>query len=133
VPGEARFQIDVRGTTVAGIEAVHAAIDRLVDEVAARRGVRFELERGPLNPPTALSAEVRSALARAAEELGIDYLTMASGGGHDAGAFAQHGVPTCMIFVRNQHGSHNPDEAMRMADFAQGCAIVTRWAAEMAG
>jgi N-carbamoyl-L-amino-acid hydrolase len=37
-----------------------------------------------------------------------------------------------MIFVRNQNGSHNPHEAMRMDDFAAACAVVTRWAAEMA-
>ncbi len=133
VPGEARFQVDVRGTTEEGIGAVHAAIDRLVGEVEARRGVRFEMVRGPLSPPTPMSAEVRSGLARAAEALGIDYLTMPSGGGHDAASFAQAGVPTCMIFVRNQNGSHNPAEAMRMEDFEKGCAVVTRWAADMAG
>lgn len=133
VPGEARFQIDIRGTTEDGINAVHAAIDRLVAEVEARRGVAFELVRGPLSPPTPMSAEVRSGLARAAEGLGVEYLTMPSGGGHDAASFAQAGVPSCMLFVRNQNGSHNPHEAMRMQDFARGCAVITRWAAEMAG
>jgi N-carbamoyl-L-amino-acid hydrolase len=54
-------------------------------------------------------------------------------GGHDAAAFAQAGVPAGMLFVRNQNGSHNPHEAMRMEDFAAGCAVVTRWAADMAG
>ncbi|MCC6717469.1 MAG: hydantoinase/carbamoylase family amidase [Acetobacteraceae bacterium] len=132
VPGEARFQIDIRGTTVEAIDAVHAAIDRLIADVQARRGVTFELERGPLSPPTPMSPEIRSGLSRAAEELGIDYLTMPSGGGHDAGAFAQAGVPTCMLFVRNQHGSHNPHEAMRIEDFARGCEIITRWAAQAA-
>lgn len=133
VPGEARFQIDIRGTTEEGINAVHAAIDRLVGEVEARRGVSFELVRGPMSAPTPMSAEVRSGLARAAEALGVDYLTMPSGGGHDAASFAQAGVPTCMLFVRNQNGSHNPDEAMRIEDFAKGCEVITRWAAEMAG
>ena len=28
------------------------------------------------------------------------------------------GVPTAMIFVRNENGSHNPEEAMDMEDFA---------------
>jgi N-carbamoyl-L-amino-acid hydrolase len=37
-----------------------------------------------------------------------------------------------MLFVRNQNGSHNPHEAMRMDDFDKACAVVTRWAAEMA-
>jgi N-carbamoyl-L-amino-acid hydrolase len=133
VPGEARFQIDIRGTTEAGITAVHDAIDRLVAEVEARRGVRFELVRGPMSAPTPMSAEVRAGLAGAAEGLGVEYLTMPSGGGHDAASFAQAGVPSCMLFVRNQNGSHNPDEAMRMEDFAEGCAVITRWAAETAG
>ncbi len=132
IPGEARFQIDVRGTTEAGIAAVHAAIDRLIAEVEARRGVTFELTRGPLSPPTPMSPEIRAGLARAAESLGIDYLTMPSGGGHDASSFAQAGVPTCMLFVRNQNGSHNPDEAMRPQDFAKGCEVITTWAATLA-
>jgi N-carbamoyl-L-amino-acid hydrolase len=29
-----------------------------------------------------------------------------------------------MIFVRNQHGSHNPDEAMELADFALGLRLL---------
>jgi N-carbamoyl-L-amino-acid hydrolase len=56
---------------------------------------------------------------------------MASGAGHDAAAFAEAGVPAAMLFVRNQNGSHNPKEDMRMEDFTAACAVVTRWAAEM--
>jgi beta-ureidopropionase / N-carbamoyl-L-amino-acid hydrolase len=29
-----------------------------------------------------------------------------------------------MIFVRNQHGSHNPKEAMEIADFMKGIAVM---------
>jgi N-carbamoyl-L-amino-acid hydrolase len=29
-----------------------------------------------------------------------------------------------MIFVRNEHGSHNPAEAMRMDDFLLGCEVL---------
>jgi N-carbamoyl-L-amino-acid hydrolase len=43
---------------------------------------------------------------------------MASGAGHDAAVFAKLGIPTGMIFVRNEHGSHNPAEAMQIDDFA---------------
>src|SRR5438874_12270768 len=45
---------------------------------------------------------------------------MASGAGHDAAVFAKVGIPSAMIFVRNEHGSHNPDEAMSLDDFAVG-------------
>jgi N-carbamoyl-L-amino-acid hydrolase len=45
---------------------------------------------------------------------------MASGAGHDAAVFAKVGIPSAMIFVRNESGSHNPDEAMALEDFAVG-------------
>jgi N-carbamoyl-L-amino-acid hydrolase len=57
---------------------------------------------------------------------------MSSGGGHDAGNFAAAGIPSGMLFVRNQNGSHNPDEAMRMEDFAQAAAVMLHWAVEVA-
>ncbi len=80
-----------------------------------------------------MDAGVQAGLARAADALGIAHLSMASGGGHDTSAFVQAGIPAGMIFVRNQNGSHNPDEAMRMEDFAEACAVVQRWAAKAAG
>jgi N-carbamoyl-L-amino-acid hydrolase len=27
------------------------------------------------------------------------------------------GIPTAMLFMRNEHGSHNPDEALALEDF----------------
>ena len=83
--------------------------------------------------PSPMDAAVQAGLVRAAQALGIAHRVMASGGGHDAAAFAQAGVPAGMLFVRNQNGSHNPHEAMRMEDFAAACAVMTRWAADMAG
>jgi N-carbamoyl-L-amino-acid hydrolase len=79
-----------------------------------------------------MDAGVQTGLKRAAEALGVAYRVMPSGGGHDAAAFAQAGVPAGMLFVRNQHGSHNPKEDMRLEDFAAACAVATRWAAEAA-
>jgi N-carbamoyl-L-amino-acid hydrolase len=49
---------------------------------------------------------------------------MASGAGHDAAVFANAGVPSAMIFVRNQNGSHNPHEAMDMEDFMIGASVL---------
>jgi len=47
-------------------------------------------------------------------------LEMPSGAGHDAAVFAKAGIPSAMIFVRNDNGSHNPEEAMALEDFAVG-------------
>jgi N-carbamoyl-L-amino-acid hydrolase len=132
IAGEARFQLDIRSVQAASVDAMVAELHRLVAAIEARRGVRFDLgvETGSL--PSPMDAALQQALTQAAQASGVACRAIASGGGHDAAAFAQAGVPAAMLFVRNQHGSHNPHEAMRMEDFAAGCAVMTRWAADAA-
>jgi N-carbamoyl-L-amino-acid hydrolase len=133
IPGEATFMLDVRSVNPASVDAIFARLAVLVPEIEARRGVKFDL--GPETGSTAspMDAGVRAGLARAAEAIGVRHMEMASGGGHDAAAFAAAGIPAGMLFVRNQNGSHNPHEAMRMEDFSAACAVVTRWLADVAG
>ena len=133
VPGEARFQLDVRSVAAASVDALYAALHRLVAEIEARRGVRFHLGEEVHSPAAQMDAGVQAALARAAEAAGVAWRAMPSGGGHDVVSFAQAAVPAGLLFVRNQHGSHNPQEAMRMADFAAAAAVVTRWAVAESG
>lgn len=130
IPGEARFQLDIRSIDPANCDALMGALRRMVPEIEARRGVRFELGTEGGSQPGLMDATVRDGLAKAARDLGIAHRLMPSGGGHDAAAFAAAGIPAGMIFVRNQNGSHNPDEDMRMEDFAQAAAVLQRWMAE---
>jgi len=132
IPGEASFQLDVRSVNPASVDAVFAEMNRLIPIIEARRNVRFDLgtETGSLAAP--MNQGVRSSVAAAARALGVPHVAMASGAGHDAAAFAQAGIPAGMIFVRNQNGSHNPHEAMRMEDFAAATAVMQRWAADLA-
>ena len=132
IAGEARFQLDVRSVNGHSVDALMETLYEIIPEIEARRGVRFELgvETGSRAAP--MDATIQAGLARAADQLGVKHLSMASGAGHDAAAFAMAGIPSAMLFVRNQHGSHNPKEDMRMDDFASACAVVQRWAAETA-
>jgi beta-ureidopropionase / N-carbamoyl-L-amino-acid hydrolase len=130
IPGEAVFQLDVRSVNPHACDRMFEVLHDLVPRIEARRGVRFELGAETGSRAAPMDAGVQTGLKRAAEALGVAYRVMPSGGGHDAAAFAQAGVPAGMLFVRNQHGSHNPKEDMRMEDFAAACAVATRWAAE---
>jgi N-carbamoyl-L-amino-acid hydrolase len=58
------------------------------------------------------------------EATGTPHEVLASGAGHDAAIFAAAGVPSAMVFVRNEHGSHNPREAMDFDDFCTGAALL---------
>jgi N-carbamoyl-L-amino-acid hydrolase len=131
IPGEATFQLDVRSVNLRSCDAVFEVLYDRVAQIEARRGVRFELGAESGSRASPMDAGVQAGLKRAAEALSIPYRAMASGGGHDAAAFAQAGVPAGMLFVRNQHGSHNPKEDMRIEDFAAACAVAQRFAAEI--
>ena len=56
-------------------------------------------------------------------------MELASGAGHDAAVFATFGVPSGMIFIRNSNGSHNPDEAMDLADFGLAAQLLATYIA----
>lgn len=130
IAGEARFQLDVRSVNPRSCDLLMETLYNAVPEIEARRGVRFELGAETTSRAAPMDAGIQAGLASAADALCIRHLAMASGAGHDAAAFAMAGIPAAMVFVRNQNGSHNPKEAMRMEDFAEACAVVTRWASE---
>lgn len=128
IAGEARFELDMRAVDPASLDLLHTALLRLVDEIAQTRGVRFDLGPASGGASAAMDPRLCAGLRQAAEAAGVSWRDMPSGGGHDAVAFAAAGVPAAMLFVRNQHGSHSPREAMRMLDFDRACDVALCWA-----
>jgi len=89
-------------------------------DIAHSRGVEFIFDRKLYTPPALMHQDWVRKISDACMKLGVDSEIMASGAGHDAAVFANAGVPSGMIFIRNEHGSHNPHEAMNMEDFFLG-------------
>lgn len=59
---------------------------------------------------------------------------LATAAGHDAGIIASAGIPTAMIFVRNQTGiSHAPDEYATLEDCDAGVEALATVLADLAG
>jgi N-carbamoyl-L-amino-acid hydrolase len=46
--------------------------------------------------------------------------------------FALSGVPAAVLLVRNQNGSHNPEETMQEADFVAGVEVLAAAVAYLA-
>jgi len=116
VAGETRFVIDIRSQSDATMDAVAAEAVRAARRIGADYRVQFDLGATSDSPPAIMNGRLRRALLNQLERP----FEMASGAGHDAAVFARMGIPTGMIFVRNDHGSHNAEEAMAMEDFAVG-------------
>jgi N-carbamoyl-L-amino-acid hydrolase len=126
VAGRVDFALDVRSQSQATLTQVQAELGRLVRRIEADRGVTVRL--GPLtgSVPAPMDQRIIADLGAAAAELGLNAPRLASGAGHDAAVFAGEGVPTGMLFIRNANGSHNPAEAMAMADFALAARTLMR-------
>jgi len=113
IAGETHFVIDVRSVSEATMNAVAAEARRAAARIGEAYRVAFDLGVTSDSPPAVMDSRLRELLRNELEHP----FEMASGAGHDAAVFAKMGIPTGMIFVRNEHGSHNPDEAMTLEDF----------------
>ena len=133
IPGELWFSMDVRSEDNAVLLAIDRELRALAAEIGQRRGVTIDLGAFTNALPGPIDKDHRARLERLAAELAIPALPMASGAGHDSAVFGTLGIPTAMIFVRNEHGSHNPDEAMDLADFAQGLRLLAAAVEEIDG
>ncbi|MCX7683686.1 MAG: Zn-dependent hydrolase [Acetobacteraceae bacterium] len=123
IPGEVAFSLDIRSADPAVLGGMERVLAERAAEIGRRRGVSFALGRAVRAAPVALdprrAAAIEAALPRP--------YAMASGAGHDAAEFARNGVPAAMVFLRNAGGSHNPAEAMDIADLMAG--VEALWAA----
>jgi N-carbamoyl-L-amino-acid hydrolase len=120
IAGETHFVIDVRSTSQATMDEIADEARRAAARIGAAYRVSFDLGATSDSPPAVMDERLRAGL-RAQLQSPYD---MPSGAGHDAAVFATMGIPTAMIFVRNEHGSHNPDEAMTMEDFDTGARAI---------
>ena len=97
---------------------------RRAAEIGERRGIEIGLNEMSLVTPAVMDEGFCAHMRQGAELLDISYMDIPSGAGHDAADFHDVGIPAAMIFIRNDHGSHNPDEAMELEDFALGTRLL---------
>jgi beta-ureidopropionase / N-carbamoyl-L-amino-acid hydrolase len=114
IAGETHFVLDVRSVSDATMELVATAARQAAVRIGYAYRVSFDLGATSDSPPAVMDARLRTRLLSLLDQP----FEMPSGAGHDAAVFAKVGIPTAMIFVRNEQGSHNPDETMAIDDFA---------------
>jgi beta-ureidopropionase / N-carbamoyl-L-amino-acid hydrolase len=115
---------------VAGLAHVslefRAQDEETLDRLQARlfEGVDAQVEPVARWEPTPLDPDVRTAIAGAADELGLSWRELTSGAGHDAQALANV-TRSGMLFVPSQNGvSHNPAEHTSWDDCVNGANVL---------
>ena len=116
IAGETHFVLDLRSLSDATMNTVATEARDAAARIGAAYRVSIDLGTTSDSPAAVMDSRLRSRLMSLLDRP----FEMASGAGHDAAVFAKLGIPAAMIFVRNENGSHNPDEAMSLDDFAVG-------------
>ena len=124
VPGYAHFSFEARSKSSDTLEAFYQLVQAEMASIERERGVKFVLDRRLTSEPAVTDTQLCDLMAKACRERGIAHERIPSGAGHDAALFANGGVPSAMVFVRNQNGSHNPHEAMELSDFMLGTQVM---------
>ena len=127
VPGGTRFCLEIRSVSAELMAVFEGMVVKESERIEEKRGVEFDFGNRVYTASVQLDEDVMVQLANICEAEGIEYTQMGSGAGHDAAVFAKAGVPTGMIFVRNQNGSHNPEEAMDMKDFMAATKVLSMY------
>jgi allantoate deiminase len=127
IPGRVKFSLDVRAPTDARRRAAVDAIRTEFDGIAQRRGVSlsiaplWEAKTAPCAP------DLQRQFAAAIADAGVRVHHLPSGAGHDGMALIDI-APIGMLFVRCTGGiSHNPAEAVTLADIASGLDVLARF------
>lgn len=133
VPGTLRFSLDIRSEDAALLADPDRWLAHEALRIGAARGVDFDFGPPTHAAPAPMDPTLRALLMRAAEAARVPVREMASGAGHDCATFAGIGVPSAMLFLRNANGSHNPDEALDMADLGAALAVLAPTVASLLG
>lgn len=124
IPDSVRFAFELRSQSAETLESAYSLFRAECEAVGRERGLSFRLDQKVVSAGALMDPDWVERLTQAAGRVGVASEPIPSGAGHDAAVFANAGVPSAMVFVRNQNGSHNPREAMDIADLIAGIDVM---------
>ena len=126
IPHHVRMSYAATHPDRAGMAAIRAAIAQEAASIAARTGVRIEVEASPDRDAIDFDPALGALVERAAGELGLSTMSLRTRAGHDAIRMAPY-CPTQMIFVPCKDGiSHSELEDCTQADATAGAEVLLR-------
>lgn len=132
VPGYAEIKVDIRGIYKDSIERVLNNFINGIKEVEKNRQLKITWEIISSEDPALTDKTIQKILADNCKTLGLDYMFMYSGAGHDAMNMAKI-CPTGMIFVPSKNGlSHNPNEFTSMDEIYKGATLLEKTLLDLA-
>jgi N-carbamoyl-L-amino-acid hydrolase len=130
VPGHVVFTIDFRHPDDAVLQDRGDQVEQVCRKYAGKCDV--VVKQVSRTKPVEFIGQVPDAIERAAMRLGLPYMQMPSGAGHDAQNLVKL-CPTGMIFVPCERGiSHNEAENAKPGDLAAGARVLAESLVDLA-
>ena len=126
IPGGVKLGVDIRSISKAARNSVVTLVKEFIDITAEKRGLSYTIETIAQDYPVEMHPAMIREIEEAVKSVGVEYMTMPSGAGHDAMHWAEV-VPTGMIFIPCRDGiSHNPAEFAEMDDIVTGAEVLDK-------
>ena len=126
IPGAVKLGVDIRSISEVARNSVVTLIKEFIDVTAEKRGLSYTIEPVAQDHPVAMHPAMIREIEEAVASLGVEYMALPSGAGHDAMHWADD-VPTGMIFIPCLNGiSHNPAEFAEMDDIITGAEVLDK-------
>ena len=126
IPGSVKIGVDIRSISKVARNSVITLVKEFIDITADKRGLSYTIEPIAQDHPVAMHPAMIREIEEAVKSVGVEYMTMPSGAGHDAMHWAE-AVPTVMIFIPCRDGiSHNPAEFAEMDDIVKGAEVLDK-------
>ena len=127
VPGEVRFSLEIRSDNQKQLDNFLNTITQWVkDKICKQDQLRIQYRPLSIVKPIFFTKSIINQVAHAATSLGLSWMNIQSGAGHDAGYMANL-CPSAMIFVPCYDGrSHCPEENITIKDAMNGANVLTQ-------
>lgn len=126
IPGAVKLGVDIRSISEVARNSVVTLVKEFIDITAEKRGLSYTIETIAQDHPVEMHPAMIREIEEAVKSVGVEYMTMPSGAGHDAMHWAEV-VPTGMIFIPCRDGiSHNPAEFAEMDDIVTGAEVLDK-------
>ena len=126
IPGSVKLGVDIRSISKVARNSVVTLVKEFIDITADKRGLSYTIEPIAQDHPVAMHPAMIREIEEAVKSVGVEYMTMPSGAGHDAMHWVE-AVPTGMIFIPCRDGiSHNPAEFAEMDDIVTGAEVLDK-------
>lgn len=126
IPGAVKLGVDIRSISKVARNSVVTLVKEFIDITAEKRGLSYTIETIVQDHPVEMHPAMIREIEEAVKSVGVEYMTIPSGAGHDAMHWAEV-VPTGMIFIPCRDGiSHNPAEFAEMDDIVTGAAVLDK-------